>query len=205
MRLLTIKKYITISPLAKKKIVAQLQKEILVEAKYQSDPKKVSLFQFLQIKRSIEAGTCCKIITKVLKKYVPKSFAMMKIKEKSLIVKINRWIHQYYDFDNNRNSNSKKHFACLGQSNQWFYSLKVQCKLGLFKEKLKYILRKMQAQVFSTLCLKVLKVLPEIICEKKDAKKLPKSVYEVFSKSWWANFLKKNNDIKVLWEKLPPI
>lgn len=76
-------------------------------------------------------------------------------------------------------------------------------KLGMFRERVIQILKSMPARVFLTLRNRILEVLEEFHYDNKDRNQIREFNRNTCSKHWWFNFMRRNQDIKDLWESIP--
>lgn len=178
------KKYKTVDSPTKKKILLDLKKAIITIGSYDLSPEDISTAQLLEMLEKVELGTYNKMLTKVLTKHFPTFSATTR--------SLTQWRRKIKGWVNSSDKPENRGGLLIAHD-----------KLGIFRERVIQILKSMPARVFLTLRNRILEVLEEFHYDNKDSKEIREFNRNTCSKHWWFNFMRRNQDIKDLWESIP--
>jgi len=168
----------------KKKILLDLKKAIIAIENYDLKPEDISTARLLQMLERVELTTYNKMLTKVLIKHFPTFTATTR--------SLTQWRRKIKGWVNSSDKPENRGGLLIAHD-----------KLGIFRERVIQILKSMPARVFLTLRNRILEVLEEFHYDSGDKNQIREFNRNTCSKHWWFNFMRRNQDIKELWESIP--
>jgi len=178
------KKYKTVDSPTKKKILLDLKKAIIAIENYDLKPEDISTARLLQMLEKVELTTYNKMLTKVLTRHFPTFTATTR--------SLTQWRRKIKGWVNSSDKPENRGGLLIAHD-----------KLGIFRERVIQILKSMPARVFLTLRNRILEVLEEFHYDNGDKNQIREFNRNTCSKHWWFNFMRRNQDIKDLWESIP--
>ncbi len=204
------KKYKTVDSPTKKKILLDLKKAVIIIMSSELKPEDISTTELQKMLDRVEFGAYNKMLTKVLTKHV----IIPQILKSHLSSSPTSLLRP----EVSHNGEEKLRDGSAAQISQKIVKLFFQPaiililggglliahdKLGIFRDRVIQILKSMPARVFLTLRNRILEVLEEFHYDSKDKNQIREFNRNTCSKHWWFNFMRRNQDIKDLWESIP--
>jgi hypothetical protein len=178
------KKYKTVDSPTKKKILLDLKKAVIVIMSSELTPEDISTTELQKMLDRVEFGAYNKMLTKVLTKHFPNFVATTR--------SLTQWRRKIKGWVSSSDKPENRGGLLIAHD-----------KLGTFRDRVIQILKSMPARVFLTLRNRILEVLEEFHYDSKDRNQIREFNRNTCSKHWWFNFMRRNQDIKDLWESIP--
>lgn len=178
------KKYKTVDSITKKRILLDLKKTIVTIKNLDFRPEELSTPELLELLEEIELTAYNKLLAQVLAQHFPNFEATTK--------NLTQWRRKIKGWVNSADKPENRGGLLIAHD-----------KLQIFRQRVINILQNMKARVFPELRNKILAILEEFHYAGKDPATVKEFNRNTCSKHWWFNFMRRNSDIKDLWEGIP--